>query len=171
MGEHFMCSICGQQHEGVVTNQAYTLPDDVWNLPETERAQKARFDNDLCQFGERYFIRGLLLVPFLSKPDAFGWGVWVEVEWPTFKRYLDLYEADGSSEPAHRGLLANDILAYPSSIGSDVYIHFRGASDRPLISAIPLDGSHLAREQQHGMNDVRYHQILDLIDARNSVSR
>jgi hypothetical protein len=169
MSEHFICSICGMQHEGMVTDQAYKLPDDVWNLSETEKAEKARFDSDLCQFGERFFIRGLLLVPFLSQPGAFGWGVWAEVDWSTFKRYLELYESDGSAEPAHRGMLANAVLGYPSSLNSEVDINFGDASKRPTISFLAEDGGSLAEEQRGGMSAARYHQILDLIEARNYV--
>jgi hypothetical protein len=171
MAEDFVCSICGRRHGGLVTDQAYKLPDDVWSISESERAEKARFDSDLCQFGERFFIRGLLLIPFSNRPDAFGWGVWVEAELSTFKRYLELYEVDGSSEPPHRGVLANDILGYPSSLDSEVDINFRAAAERPIVSVIGQNGSRLAEEQQRGMSDTRYHQILGLIASRNSTDQ
>lgn len=169
MAEDFVCSRCGRKHEGLITDQAYKLPDDVWSISESERAEKARFDSDLCQFGERFFIPGLLLVPFSDQPDAFGWGVWVEVELSVFKRYLELYEADGSHEPPHRGVLANDILGYPSSLGAEVAINFMAAAERPLVSVLGQNGGHLAEEQQRGMSDARYHQILDLIASREGV--
>lgn len=165
MSAHFVCSTCGRQHEGKATDQAYQLPDDVWDIPEAERADRARFDSDLCQFGERFFIRGLLPIPFVTQPGRFGWGVWVEVSWSTFKRYLELYEHDGSSEPTHRGIMANDLLAYPSSVGLEVDITFRDASARPMFRLIDDDESALAKEQRRGISDARYHQILNLIES------
>lgn len=47
--ESFTCSVCGQAHEGLSTNTAFTLPDAVWAIPESERELRAswcqrRFD-------------------------------------------------------------------------------------------------------------------------------
>jgi hypothetical protein len=91
----------------------------------TDRAEKARFNSDLCQMGERYFIRCVLGVPFTESEGEFGWGAWAEVDWSTFERYLELYDEDGSGEPPKDGILANDLPPYPSSIGSPVKIQFR----------------------------------------------
>jgi ribosomal protein L34E len=98
--DHFLCGICGKEHAGVPTDHAYKLPDIVWAIPEPERSARAKFSSDLCQLGERYFIRGVLHVPFSEAEGDFGWGVWAEVEWPVFERYLKLYDEDGSTEPA-----------------------------------------------------------------------
>lgn len=167
MGDNFICSVCGVQHDGLITDWGYKLPDDVWSIPDHERSEKARFGSDLCQFGERYFIRCVLFVPFADRSGEFSWGVWAEVEWATFKRYLDLYEADGSSEPAHHGLLANEIPGYSRTVGADIEIGFRGASERPTIHFTAEDHSPLAEEQRRGMSDARYHEILNLIEAAN----
>jgi hypothetical protein len=171
VSEQFRCSVCGREHEGIATDQAYQLPDDVWNIPEQERADRARFDSDLCRFGKRFFIRGLLPVPFVRQSGDFGWGVWVEVSWITFQRYLELYEHDGSFEPAQRGILANDLLAYPSSVGSEVDITFRDASARPTFRLLDDDESALAKEQRRGISDARYHQILNLIETTAAARR
>jgi hypothetical protein len=167
MSDHFICSICGIRHEGLITDQAYKLPDDVWNIPEVERSEKAKFNSDLCQLGERYFIRCILFVPFSYCSGAFGWGVWAEVDWPTFKRYLDLYELDGSSEPAHRGRLANEVPGYPHSFGRDIEIHFRSASERPAIDFTSKDDSLFAEDQRRGIDCARHHEIIASIDAAN----
>jgi hypothetical protein len=112
--------MCGQHHDDLLTDQAYKLPDAVWAIPERDRAEKARFNSDLCQMGERYFIRCVLGVPFTESEGEFGWGAWAEVDWSTFERYLELYDEDGSGEPPKDGILANDLPPYPSSIGSPV---------------------------------------------------
>jgi len=74
MGSGFKCGICGENHEGLPTEWACNLPDEVWAIDEPEREERARFTSDLCQFGERYFIRCMLEVPFTHSEGTFGWG-------------------------------------------------------------------------------------------------
>ena len=163
MKESYTCSICGTEHAGLATDWAYALPDDVWAIPEMERAEKAKFDSDLCRYGDRHFIRCVLTVPFTQRPGGFGWGAWAEVDWPTFERYLHLYHKDGSSEPTATGLLANSLPAYPQSLGAHVAIQFRTAADRPSLSSTEPVESPLAREQRGGIDDARFHEILSVI--------
>jgi hypothetical protein len=165
LSDRFTCSICGQEHEGLATDWAFGLPDVVWAIPEEERAERARFNNDLCQFGERYFIRCMLEVPFTDAPAYFGWGAWAEVNWPTFEHYLKLYDEDGSSAPAAEGVLANQLSPYSGSLGTPVVIKFRDAKNRPSLSLKSEDTSPLAVEQRAGIDKARYHQILGVIGA------
>lgn len=118
LSDSFTCSICGEEHGGLVTDWTYKLPDEVWAIPEAERTEKARFNNDLCQFDERNFIRCVLDVPFTNVQGSFGWGAWAEVDWPTFERYLELYDEDGTYEPTRLGTLANALPAYPGSLST-----------------------------------------------------
>ena len=166
MSASFLCSICGEQHSGLVTDWAYTLPDEVWAIPEAERTEKARFNNDLCQFDERSFIRCVLDVPLTGEAGSFGWGAWAEVDWPTFERYLALYDEDGTSEPVRLGKLANALPAYPGSLGTPVIIQFRDPSKRPSLYLQPDDESRLALEQRAGIGEDRYHEILNVIEHR-----
>ena len=80
MSDHFVCATCGQSHDGLPTDLGFKLPDDVWAIPAPRREEVARFTDDLCQYGDRYFIRGLLLVPLPDMGSDFGWGVWAEVD-------------------------------------------------------------------------------------------
>ena len=166
MSESFTCSICGEEHQGLITDWAFTLPDVVWEIPEAERAEKARFNNDLCQFGERYFIRCVLDVPFTDGPGSFGWGAWAEVDWPTFERYLELYDEDGSSEPVRAGALANSLAAYAHSLGTPVVVQFRDPTKRPSLYLKQEDESRLALEQRVGIDDARFHEILSIIERQ-----
>ena len=163
MSDHFICSICGERHKGLVTDWAYSLPDVVWEIPESERAEKARFNNDLCQFGERYFIRCVLEVLLNDSPGEFGWGAWSEVEQPVFERYVQMYDKDGSAEPVHRGTLANRLPVYDSSLGKAVLIQFRDPTKRPSLSLPQSDKSQLADEQRSGIDNSRHHEIIDII--------
>lgn len=160
MADEFICSICGKEHAGLPTDWAFKLPDDVWAIPQPERDEVARFNDDLCQFGDRNFIRCVLEVPFRDTDGFFGWGAWAEVEWTVFERYLDLYEADGWSEPKHSGTLANSLSPYADTMGTPVLIQFREATKRPSLHLLSTDRSTLATEQRQGMSQLRYHDII-----------
>ncbi|QSI78204.1 DUF2199 domain-containing protein [Niveibacterium microcysteis] len=158
--QSFLCSVCGKSHEGAPTDTAFALPDDVWALPEEQRSARAKWTSDLCQFGERYFIRCLLPVPFSDTSGYYGWGAWAEVEWPVFERYLAIYEVDATDEPEAKGLLANNIKEYGATLGLPVRIRFGISSQRPKLAFAQSESHALAREIQAGMPASRYHQIL-----------
>ena len=164
MADQFLCSICGKDHAGLPTDWAYTLPDEVWKIPEPKRSEEAKFTNDLCQFGEHYFIRCVLEVPYDSE-GFFGWGAWAEVDWNTFERYLELYEEDGWSEPQHDGTLANLLSPYADSMGAPVRIRFREATQRPSLHLLAEDRSLLASEQREGISQPRYHEIVEQLQT------
>jgi hypothetical protein len=158
-------AVCGKTHAGLPTDQGYKLPDEVWAIPEQERSERAKFTADLCQYGGRYFVRCILLLPFTETIGDFGWGVWVEVERPVFERYLSLYEADGSGEPPHPGKLANALPGYHATLGTNVLIQFGNRKQRPSVLLPSSDQSQLALEQREGINGSRYHEILAAIRA------
>ena len=161
MADTFVCSICGNEHEGLPTDRAFTLPDEVWAIPEPKRSEVAKFTNDLCRLGERYFVRCVLEVPFLDRDGFFGWGAWAEVEWTVFERYLEMYDADGSQESLHKGTLANALSAYPDTLGAQVLIQFRESTKRPSMHTLPNDDSSMAIEQRRGINNFRFHEIAE----------
>lgn len=163
MSDSFICSICGEEHEGLITDWAYKLPDVVWEIPEAERTEKARFNDDLCQLAERYFIRCVLHVPIAGAPESFGWGAWAEVDLRTFERYLEIYDEDGSYEPKRPGTLANELRPYPGSLGAPVVIEFRDPTKRPSLHLKPDNGTLLAGEQRFGIDEGRFHEILHVI--------
>lgn len=156
----FTCASCGNDHEGDLTDRAFTLPDDVWAIPKSERSEHAKFDTDLCKFGDRYFIRCVLYVPFTFNDEAFGWGVWAEVPEDTFFRYIDIYGEDGSEEPPRRGKLANALTLYSDSNREDVTITFGNATSRPTLETLPSSRKSLAIDQRSGIDRARYHTIL-----------
>jgi hypothetical protein len=161
----FFCSRCGKTHQGLPTDLAYTLPDDVWAIPEPERSARTKFTSDLCEMGERRFFRCLLEVPFVGREGYFGWGVWVEVEPHVFDLYFDICDKDGSDEPMRNGRLANRIPVYEDAIGETVAIKFGPSGDRPLLLLDPDSECSLARDQRRGISEERYHEILVAVGA------
>jgi hypothetical protein len=164
MGETYVCGVCGKAHAGLSTDQAYKLPDEVWAIPEQERSERAKFNSDLCRYDGRYFIRCVLHVPFTDNAGDFGWGVWVEVDWPIFERYVALFETDGSDEPRYAGKLANALPAYTETLGANVLVQFRQSTQRPSVHLPDDDDSQLALEQRHGIDGARYHDILAAVE-------
>jgi hypothetical protein len=160
MSEAFVCSVCGQTHEGLPTQWAWKLPDVVWAIPEEERESATDFTEDVGTHDGRFFIRCVLPIPFTHQTEFFGWGVWAEVGRATFLRYLDVYEVDASAEPPLPGTLANVIDLYGAPLGQPVLIQFGIASQRPTLHLTNDDTSPLAQEQRAGMGADRHHEIL-----------
>jgi hypothetical protein len=132
----------------------------VWSIPETDRPSRAKFDADRCQLGDRFFIRCILKLPFNEQSGYYGWGVWVELSESNFYRYVELYDEDGSSEPVVPGHIANEIPAYPSTLGLSVTVQFQDSTSRPTV-CIPAASNHpLAAEQSGGLDNQQYHAIL-----------
>lgn len=159
--QSYTCPSCGQTHTGLPTDIGYTLPDDVWAIPEDERGLLAKWTTDLCQLGERYFIRCLVKIPFRDRLGYFGLGLWAEVTWPVFDRYNQTYDCDGSLEPVHSGKLANQPPGYDKTVGVEISIKFGSSTERPTIH-FPLDATCLlSLEQTNGIDYTRYHDILE----------
>ncbi len=156
----FVCAQCGTAHEGYPTDCGYTLPDDVWAIPESERETRAKFTTDLCEMDGRYFIRGILLIPLVQREDDFAWGVWAELEHSNFERYLEIYDADAADEPPMSGALANAIPGYEGAANERVLIKFGGSGDRPEFALEPHSESLLAKDQRSGIDERRYHEML-----------
>jgi hypothetical protein len=163
MAEKFHCATCGQDHEGLSTDWGFALPDEVWAIPEEERDAQARYDDDLCQWGDRFFIRCILPVPLKGTDDYFGWGAWAEVAAEVFERYLDLYDADGREEPPHPAKLANKLPPYAgTTLGTRMLIQLQTPDERPTLSLSEGDKSRLAQEQRDGIDAARHHEILEV---------
>ena len=160
MTSSFVCNTCGDTHEGLPTDLAWTLPDVVWSIPEADRTSLAKFDTDRCQLGDRFFIRCILKLPFREQSGYYGWGVWVELPETSFYRYVELYDEDGSSEPVVSGHIANEIPAYPSTLGLPVTVQFQDSTSRPTVN-VPTTSNHaLAAAQSRGIDNQQYHAIL-----------
>lgn len=144
----------------------FELPDEVWALSEEEQAEQVRYNDDLCQWGDRFFIRCILPVPLKGADDYFGWGAWAEVETEVFERYLELYEEDGREEPPHPAKLANRLAPYPgTTLGTRVLIQFQTPDDRPTLTLLESDKSRLAQEQREGIDADRHREIVEVSEG------
>ena len=162
--ESFICSTCGEEHSGLAADYAFGLPDDVYSLPYLERYRRTRANADLCTLDElRFFVRGVLPLPFVDSDDEFVWGVWAEVTKEWHDLYLAGYYDDLSDNPPFEARLANTIPAYDHSIGLAIQVQFRSGNDRPSFHFPRSASLLLAREQHNGITRDRHHQILEQV--------
>ena len=142
------------------TDYGWKMPDAVWELLEDRRSRLARLTPDLCEFEGGFFIRAVLELPFSEQPGHFAWDPWVELPEQHYRRYVELYHEDASDEPMVPGVLANEIPAYPSTLGLPVLVRFRDRSSRPGVHVAETSHHALAAEQSRGIGNQRYHELL-----------
>ena len=161
---NFVCSICGKKHHGLPFDIAFAKPGAYFSVPPRQRDSLCGLSTDTCVIdGRRFFIRGCLYVPVRATRRSFGWGFWAEVSGRTFKRYLELYDADASSERPYPGTLSVEDGAhenYERLDGLRVSIQFGRADKRPTFTLRP--SRHLLyREQRDGITQRRHHEIIE----------
>jgi hypothetical protein len=158
----FHCPHCGRTVRGLLTDVGYTLPDEVWALSFEVRAKRSSWTTDWCWLDDgRFFIRCILYVPFTDRDGKFGWGLWVSIREDDFRRYLDLYDRDASTEPAFFGTIANEPPGYKGLLGQPVTVQPGTASQRPQLTMAPDNRHLLSREQHSGIDIARQHELLE----------
>lgn len=164
MKDHgYVCSSCGKTHEGLPTDWGFKLPDEVFDLSYLDKYRRTRSNTDLCSLDEsRFFIRGLLSIPFTHQEGEFAWGVWAEVPKATHDFYLDNYSNELAQGTRVAGVLANTIPGFPEITGQALDIEFQNAKSRPFFF-FPRSAKHeLAADQREGIDHNRHHQFLEL---------
>lgn len=158
----YVCSSCGKVHEGLPTDWGFTLPGEVYVLSYLDKYRRTRFNTDLCALDEkRFFIRGVLMIPFTHQEGDFAWGVWAEVSRTDHDVYLDNYSNEFAKGARLEGVLANTIPGFSLIIGAPLSIELQGGNDRPSF-AFPDAADHaLAVDQRAGIDHARHHQFLE----------
>jgi len=147
--------------EGLPTDRSFKLPDEVFALGYLDQYQRCRHNADLCALDEtRFFLRGVLLVPFTHTAGGFGWGVWAEVDRATHDFYLANYYADNTEAKPAFGRLANAIPAHPDLGAEPLEIRFGDERSRPGFHLLPHSRHALAREQHDGIGPEGHHAYL-----------
>jgi hypothetical protein len=163
MEQTFTCGTCGQEHSGLPKDYAFGLPDEVFALDYLDRYQRSRSNADLCTLDEqRFFIRGVLPIPFTDSDEHFLWGLWAEVSRAQHDLYLAGFNDDLSDNSPFVARLANDIPGY-GCLGIEIHIQFRVGNDRPVFSVSDRLDHILAREHHVGISGARHHEILEQV--------
>ncbi len=159
----FVCGTCGKEHGSLPMDLAYRKPLDYFKIPEAERAKRIWINDDLCVIDDEMFlIRGVLPVPVHdgNGEDEFRWGVWVEVEEASFRRYLELWDAADPDEPPFRCRLSAVLPGYSDTDTLEADAQLRGPNARPVIY-LRAEDHPLVRDQKSGITMARVHDILE----------
>jgi hypothetical protein len=139
---------------------------DAWS-PDLAADPASGLTADQCVIGgERFFARGLLVVPVLDADEDFTWGVWVELSSGSFERMSELWETPNRErEPPYPGWLANALPGYAAStLGMLTRIKTRPVGLAPLVQ-VSADDHPLSEEQRSGITVARVREIAAALSA------
>lgn len=130
----------------------FTAPRNWLELPEAERATRAKLTDDLCTIDDsEYYVRGCLEVPVSDSSESLIWGVWVSVSKESFRYILAQWDAPiAEDEPPRFGWLSTWIDGYPEPLEIRCHVFLRPSNLRPRIVLEPTDYP-LAVEQHRGI--------------------
>jgi len=109
MTDEIICATCGRTHPVTESELAFGLPDVVFDLPESERAERCKIGEDIVSLDDRtFFLRGLLPLKVAGRAREYCIGVWAEVSEDVLNRVLELWDdPDQGREHTMPGSLAN----------------------------------------------------------------
>ena len=145
------------------TDFGWKLPDIVWTEDAANRQQHLDWSTDVCYFREKWYMRGVLEIPFSFSNDRFGWGIWVETSEETIGIYRSVFDKDGSALPRAIGAIACKIHTYPENLGLPVEIQFGPSNLRPTFHLSGDSEHELAIDQRQGLSEEKYHAIVAVI--------
>jgi hypothetical protein len=131
-----ICPSCGVAHE--LLHPVFLRPDAFVELAPEQR-EHARADDDLCRIElpslpPRSFVRAVLPVAVDGIAEGLSWGVWVELDSPSFRRVTKLWrQPEQAGEPPFEGVLANSIPDQPGTLGLPVWLQLTGPETRPSV--------------------------------------
>jgi hypothetical protein len=166
MEDGFKCSSCGEIHEGIPLDYGAQFPDAYFGVPPAERERRVSVTDDVCVIdNEFFFIRGCLEIPILDGEDFFAWGVWCSLSEKSFKRVIELWDAeDIENEPPFFGWLNTSLpeKIYPETLNLKTNVQLKNNHQRPFVEVEPTEHP-LAVEQQNGITMKRVQEIAEII--------
>jgi hypothetical protein len=161
----YRCGTCGKRHDGL-PDVGSDRPLPWYEIPKDERESRAVATPDTCIIdNEHFFIRGVVEIPLVGKPDRFGFGVWVSQKRENFERYRN--EPESTEIRPSFGWLCTRIAFY----SRDTYLlktkaHFRAGGLRPAIELEPTDHP-LAVDQREGITLDKAWDIVHFYERRS----
>lgn len=152
------CGCCGKELGEFTFDKAYQMPDEIWNLNEDERSERAKIKPDLCRLDNRYFLRGVAYLPVMGTDKDFGWGIWAEISEEKFFEYVKNYSEDNSGVQPYLGKVANSLPYYPETLGIVLHVQLGDETQRPAF-IISEPGHLLTKEQLSGIALERVHEF------------
>lgn len=166
------CGSCDEWHHGPCLDFTYDSPHYWSDEYENSRLKqpsisesgndsgKYFLDEELCQIGSDYFVRGLIRLPIVGTDQHLVWGVWGSVSRENFRLLL---ENERSSKPGKLpemfSWLSTQIPEYPDTLRVKMYAHFGKPGERPTFEIEPTEHL-LSKEYHEGILPDRVKQIV-----------
>lgn len=138
------CATCGRVHDLQHIEPSFRRPDAFFEVEAEARARRISDSDNACLITSpdgrelRCFVRTVLYVPIRGEAKPIGWGLWAEVEAPTYHRIGDLWDdPDQGAEPPLACTLANALPNYPSTLGLPGALQLRSPTLRPALTLSP----------------------------------
>jgi hypothetical protein len=159
----FTCGTCGQFHQGLPLDIAFTAPIYWHQIPEAERHNRAELTPDFCSIDNKdFFVRGLISIPILETDQFFMWGVWASLSDKNYCRMIELWhDPKIVDEPSYFGWLANKLPGYPDTLNLKSNVQSEDVESRPFIT-LELTDHPLALEQRNGITYARVQELAAL---------
>lgn len=157
----YTCSVCGQHHDELPMDLAYTYPPEFFGIPADQHAARVYFTADTCVIdGQIFLVRGVLYLPVRDSDQRFGFGTWARVSREEFKRYFQLWDADDAHlEPPFDGVLSGGIGYYEDSDGLPASVQLQSNNQRPTF--VVTSDHPLGRDQREGITMHKVHAFLE----------
>lgn len=172
MTDEIICATCGRAHPVTESELAFGLPDVVFDLPESERAERCKIGEDIVSLDDRtFFLRGLLPLKVAGRAREYCIGVWAEVSEDVLSRVCELWDdPDQGREPTMAGTLANKVPFHSDTVGLGMAVQLTGPTTRPLFFLEETDHT-LYIEQSRGIDEHRAIEYSDPEARRAAVER
>jgi hypothetical protein len=164
----FVCTVCGEHHDGLMLDIRMGLPEPVFELSDEEREERAEIADDSgilrsVDGEDHFYVRGLLEIPIPSLDRYFGYGAWIEVDADSYDRLRDLWNDErGRAEPPFAGRLANELAPYEGTVDLPVMIQLRDVELLPTVELVETDHP-LRADQRAGISEARAHELASTV--------
>jgi hypothetical protein len=161
-GTGFLCSCCGQWHEGLPLDRLFDAPAPSILHAAEEHGVEVESSPDWYVIGhETCLIRGLLPIPVIDGPEEFRWGVWFSLSATNFLRVLETWESGApAEEPMYFSYLCNTLPDYPDTLFLEGSVDARSATQRPRFYLHDADHP-LVRDQREGITMAEVHAMYE----------
>ncbi len=162
--ETFICSRCGQVHEGPPLAYGADYPEAWAAVPEAQRRRRVVLSEEQCIIDKKdFYVRARLVIPVVDGPEPFEWGVWVSLGQKSFMRMAEVWSTPGrESEPPYPGWLQTELPGYPPTLNLKGKVHTRPVGERPTLELDSIDHP-LVAEQRRGITMQRVREIAELL--------
>jgi hypothetical protein len=128
----YACTTCGETHDALPA-LGFKAPDYAELVPEKDRPNRIKIDDDLCAVDdELFFIRASLRIPILDLDDTLNLSVWISQKKENFISYIENFDSDEIGP--YFGWLSNEFqFRGVSTLNIESQVNFPGNSFRPYI--------------------------------------